>query len=63
MWSLRKGPKTQVSNQYWVDYELWPRFVDLASELVTDTSTVTETETYTATNTVTFNVRVKSLFH
>ena len=46
-----------------VDYELWPRFVDLASELVTDTSTVTETETYTATNTVTFNVRVKTLFH
>merc|ERR1712179_196854 len=37
-----------------------PRFVDLASELVTDTSTVTETETYTATNTVTFNVRLNT---
>ena len=45
-----------------VDYELWSRFVDLATEMVIDTSTVTETETATATDTVTFNVRVKTFF-
>merc|ERR1711868_168556 len=37
-----------------------PRFVDLATEMVIDTSTVTETETATATDTVTFNVRLNT---
>merc|ERR1712227_1011029 len=37
-----------------------PRFVDLATEMVTAKATVTERETTTATDTVTFNVRLNT---